>query len=134
MRFSTWHSALSTIAPELRIERTIVTDTTTATAPATGVFTRDQVEILAAGKLEPQWLHDSRAAAWEAFAEAPMPSRAQEDWRYSWQRFGKVVDFDAYAFPVDRAPAASADALPAGLRAVIDEGGETSARLAQVDA
>ena len=112
-----------------------MTDTTTAAPPApVGVFTRDQVEILAAGKLEPQWLHDRRAAAWSAFADAPMPSRAQEDWRYSWQRFGKVVDFDAYAFPVDRAPAASADALPAGLRAVIEESGETSARLAQVDA
>ncbi|MFL5383167.1 MAG: Fe-S cluster assembly protein SufD [Longimicrobiaceae bacterium] len=111
-----------------------MTDTTTATAPATGVFTRDQVEILAAGKLEPQWLHDWRMAAWQAFADAPMPSRAEEDWRYSWQRFGKVVDFDAFAFPVDRAPVASADALPPGLRAVIEESGETSARLAQVDA
>jgi Fe-S cluster assembly protein SufD len=111
-----------------------VTDITTAAPQASvGVFTRDQVEILAAGKLEPQWLHDRRAAAWEAFADAPMPSRAEEDWRYSWQRFGKVVDFDAYAFPVDRAPAASIDALPPGLRAVIEESGETSARLAQVD-
>jgi Fe-S cluster assembly protein SufD len=111
-----------------------VTDISTAAPPApVGVFTRDQVEILVAGKLEPQWLHDRRAAAWQAFAEAPMPSRALEDWRYSWQRFGKVVDFDAYAFPVDRAPAASAEALPAGLRAVIEESGETSARLAQVD-
>jgi Fe-S cluster assembly protein SufD len=111
-----------------------VTDTTTAAAPVTGVFTRDQVEILAAGKLEPQWLHDGRVAAWQAFADAPMPSRAEEDWRYSWQRFGKAVDFDAFAFPVDRAPVSSADALPPGLRAVIEESGETSARLAQVDA
>ncbi|HVG46092.1 MAG TPA: Fe-S cluster assembly protein SufD [Longimicrobium sp.] len=111
-----------------------MTDTTTAAPPAPGVFTRDQVAILAAGKLEPQWLHDRRVAAWQAFAEAPMPSRGQEDWRYSWQRFGKVVDLDAYAFPVDRAPAVSVEALPAGLRAVIEESGETSARLAQVDA
>lgn len=111
-----------------------MTDTTTAPATATGVFTRDQVEILAAGKLEPQWLHDWRVAAWRAFAEAPMPSRAEEDWRYSWQRFGKTVDFDAFAFPVDRAPVATVDALPSGLRAVIEESGETSARLAQVDA
>ena len=111
-----------------------MTDTTTATPPATGVFTRDQVEILAAGKLEPQWLHDWRVAAWQAFADAPMPSRAEEDWRYSWQRFGKAVDFDAFAFPVDRAPVAAADALPPGLRAVIEESGETSATLAQVDA
>jgi Fe-S cluster assembly protein SufD len=111
-----------------------VTDTTTAAPPVpVGVFTRDQVAILAAGRLEPQWLHDQRAAAWQAFADAPMPSRAEEDWRYSWQRFGKVVDFDAYAFPVDRGPAASVEALPPGLRAVIEESGETSARLAQVD-
>ena len=111
-----------------------MTDTTTATAPApVGVFTRDQVEILSTRKLEPDWLRDGRLAAYGEFAATPMPTRDAEDWRYSWQRFGKVVDFDAYAFPEERAPAAVIDALPAGLRAVIEESGETSARVAQVD-
>jgi len=109
-----------------------VTDTTTAPAPV-GVFTRDQVEILSTRKLEPEWLHALRLEAHDAFAAAPMPSRGEEDWRYSWQRFGKAVDFDAYAFPEERAPAALIDALPAGLRAVIEESGETAARIAQVD-
>ncbi|HEX8829681.1 MAG TPA: hypothetical protein VF705_00855, partial [Longimicrobium sp.] len=109
-----------------------MSDTITA-APETGIFTRDQVEILSTRKLEPEWLREQRLAAHGAFAAAPMPSRAEEDWRYSWQRFGKAVDFDAYAFPEERAPAALIDALPAGLRAIIEESGETSARLAQVD-
>jgi Fe-S cluster assembly protein SufD len=109
-----------------------VTDTATAPAPV-GVFTRDQVEILSTRKLEPEWLRELRLAAHDEFAGSPMPARSEEDWRYSWQRFGKVVDFDAYAFPEERAPAAGVDALPAGLRAVIEESGETSARIAQVD-
>ena len=110
-----------------------MTDTTTAAAAPVGVFTRDQVAILAARKGEPEWLGEARTAGYDAFAVAPLPSRAEEDWRYSWQKFGKLVDFDAYAFPEERAPVTSADALPAGLRAVVDESGETSARLAQVD-
>src|SRR3954471_6216131 len=115
-------------------ERNTVTDISTAPAQApVGVFSRDQVEMLAARKLEPAWLHAARLAAHEAFSSTPMPSRAEEDWRYSWQRFGKTIDFDAYAFPEERKPVTAADQLPAGLRAVIEEGGETAASLAQVD-
>lgn len=113
-----------------------MTDTTTATAPApVGVFTRDQAQILAARKLEPDWLADARLAAYDAFAAAPMPSRAQEDWRYSWQKLGKAVDFEAYAFPEERGPVATREQLPAALNALLGEdAGDGIARLAQVDA
>ncbi|MBV9110712.1 MAG: hypothetical protein JO306_14975, partial [Gemmatimonadetes bacterium] len=113
-----------------------MTDTTTATAAApVGVFTRDQVEILAAGKGEPEWLHDARVAAYHAFAAEPMPGRADEGWRYSWQKLGKVLDFDAYAFPVERGPVSGREQLPAPLAALIGEDAEEGiARLAQVDA
>lgn len=30
---------------------------------------------------EPQWLRESRLAAWELYEEIPMPSKADEDWR-----------------------------------------------------
>ncbi|HEX8244399.1 MAG TPA: Fe-S cluster assembly protein SufD [Longimicrobium sp.] len=113
-----------------------MTDTTTATAPApVGVFTRDQAQILAARKVEPDWLSEARLAAYDAFAAAPMPSRGEEDWRYSWQRLGKVVDFEAYAFPEERGPVATREQLPAALAALLGEdAGDGVARLAQVDA
>jgi Fe-S cluster assembly protein SufD len=111
-----------------------VSDTTTAAAPATGVFTRDQVEILATRKVEADWLREARLAAHDAFAAAPMPARSDEDWRYSWQKLGKALRFDAYSFAEERAPVDSGDALPAGLAALIRDAGEASARLAQVDA
>jgi Fe-S cluster assembly protein SufD len=114
-----------------------VSDTVTATAPAApvGVFTPEQVEILTARKVEPQWLRDARVAGYAAFAAAPMPGRSAEDWRYSWQRFGKAVDFDAYAFPEERGPVATREQLPAGLAALVGEDrGDGVARLAQVDA
>ncbi|HEX6746049.1 MAG TPA: Fe-S cluster assembly protein SufD [Longimicrobium sp.] len=111
-----------------------MTDTTTATAPV-GVFTRDQVHILGARKLEPDWLLEARLAGYDAFAAAPMPSRAEEDWRYSWQKLGKVLDFEAYAFPEERGPVSAREQLPAALQALMGEDRvEGEARLAQVDA
>jgi Fe-S cluster assembly protein SufD len=97
-----------------------------------GAFTRDQVEILATRKDEPSWLRDERLAAYGAFAAAPMPTTASEDWRYT--DIGRVVALDALAFAEERAPAAGADALPAGLRALLADAGEAVARLVQVDA
>ncbi|HEX8905716.1 MAG TPA: SufD family Fe-S cluster assembly protein, partial [Longimicrobiaceae bacterium] len=113
-----------------------MTDTTTAPAQVpTGVFTRDQAQILAARKVEPDWLAEARLAAHDAFAAAPMPSRGEEDWRYSWQKLGKVVDFEAYAFPEERGPVATREQLPAALTALLGEdAAEGEARLAQVDA
>lgn len=105
---------------------------TTVAAPGAGAFTRDQVEILATRKDEPGWLREARLHAHGAFASTPMPTTAAEDWRYT--DIGRVVNLDAVPFAEERAPAAGIDALPAGLRALLDEAGEAVARLVQVDA
>ncbi|HET6231168.1 MAG TPA: SufD family Fe-S cluster assembly protein, partial [Longimicrobiaceae bacterium] len=106
----------------------------TATAPAekVGAFTRDQVEILAARKGEPEWLREARLAAYGTFAATPTPSIRAEDWRYT--DIGRLLKLDALALADERTPVASAEALPAGLREIIGESGQTSARLSQVDA
>lgn len=105
---------------------------TTVAAEGAGAFTRDQVEILAARKDEPAWLRDARLAAHGVFAATPMPTTAAEEWRYT--DIGRVVTLDDAAFAEERSPAAGVDALPAGLRALLDEAGEAVARLVQVDA
>lgn len=104
-------------------------DTTTTTPPQAGIFTRDQAEILATRKGEPAWLHQARLAAGEAFAALPMPSIREEDWRYT--DISRVLKLEGLAFAEESAPAASVDALPAGLRALIEEAGEASARIVQ---
>jgi Fe-S cluster assembly protein SufD len=104
----------------------------TATTPAdVGVFTRDQVEILTARKLEADWLRDARMRAQAVFADTPMPTTRLEDWRYT--DIKKFFKLDAFSFADERGPSEAA-ALPAGLRAQMDEAGEASARLVQVDA
>jgi Fe-S cluster assembly protein SufD len=109
-------------------------DSTATAGPvaAMGALTRDQVEILAARKGEPEWLRAGRLKAYDAFAAAPMPTTRDEDWRYT--DIGRMLKLDAFAFADEAAPVAGAEGLPAGLRAVVDESGETSARVAQVDA
>jgi Fe-S cluster assembly protein SufD len=109
-----------------------VSDTSTAINPAdVGVFTRDQVEMLTARKLEADWLREQRMRAHGVFADTPMPTTRLEDWRYT--DIKKVLKLDAFSFAEERGPADAA-ALPAGLRARMDEAGESSARLVQVDA
>ena len=110
-----------------------MSDTSTAITPAdVGLFSRDQVEILTARKLEADWLRDGRMHAHAVFAATPMPTTRLEDWRYT--DIKKVLKLDAFAFAEERGPVADAAGLPAGLRARMDEAGESSARLAQVDA
>jgi Fe-S cluster assembly protein SufD len=111
-----------------------VADTTTPAAPAAevGIFTHDQAEILATRKGEPEWLRASRLAACEAFAAAPLPSIREEDWRYT--DISRFLKLDALGFAEESAPVASVDALPAGLRALVEDAGEASARLTQVGA
>jgi Fe-S cluster assembly protein SufD len=112
-----------------------VSDTSTIAAPApTGVFTRDQVEILSTRKVEETWLRDARLAAHGAFAAAPMPGRAEEDWRYTFSRLGQTLKgFEGLSFADERSPVAGVSGLPAPMAARIAEGGEAVGRLAQVD-
>ncbi len=52
--------------------------TTTAQAP---VYTQADVEALSAANNEPQWLRESRLAAWDLYVDIPMPTTQDEDWR-----------------------------------------------------
>jgi Fe-S cluster assembly protein SufD len=109
-----------------------VTDTTTAAAPEVGVFTRDQAEMLSARKGETEWLREQRLAAQGVFAATPMPTTRLEDWRYTDVK--RWVRLDAYAFAEERPPVSGALELPPGLAAMMEEAGDASARMAQVDA
>jgi Fe-S cluster assembly protein SufD len=102
------------------------------TEAGTGAFTREQVEALAARRDEPGWLREQRLAAQAVHAATPLPATRLEDWRYTDIR--RWVSLDAYRLADERAPVGAADELPAGLRVLLDEAGESSARLAQVDA
>ena len=106
--------------------------TATAAPQATGSFTRDQVTILSARKGEPEWLQAARLAAFQAYADAPLPTTRDEDWRYT--DIARLLKLDALGFADEAAPVTAVDGLPAGLRAVAEESGDTLARLAQVDA
>ncbi|MDA8295131.1 MAG: SufD family Fe-S cluster assembly protein [Actinomycetota bacterium] len=66
----------------------------------------------------PSWLADRRRLAVEAFARAPLPTSAQEDWRY-----GRIDE-------VDLAEYAPLDAAPRGARRVdLDEARDLSRQL-----
>ncbi|MBC8100355.1 MAG: Fe-S cluster assembly protein SufD [Armatimonadetes bacterium] len=51
---------------------------TTVTAPA---YTIADVDALSARHAEPTWLRECRQAAWEIYADLPMPTTKDEDWR-----------------------------------------------------
>lgn len=106
-------------------------DTSTITPADVGLFTRDQVEMLTARKGEADWLRDARMRAHAVFADTPMPTTRLEDWRYT--DLKKFFKLDAFSFAEERGPSDAAG-LPAGLRALMDEAGEASARMVQVDA
>jgi Fe-S cluster assembly protein SufD len=106
-----------------------VTNTSIA-AEALGVFTRDQVEILSARKVEADWLRSARQQAHGVFAQTPMPTTEAEEWRYT--DIGRMLSLGAFSFADEAAPAASVDALPAGIRELVNAA--RGARAVQVDA
>ena len=103
---------------------------TSVAAEAPGVFTRDQVEILSARKVEADWLRSARQQAHGVFAETPMPTTEAEEWRYT--DIGRMLSLGAFSFADEAAPAGSVDALPAGIRELVNAA--TGARAVQVDA
>jgi Fe-S cluster assembly protein SufD len=109
-----------------------VSDTTAVAVVETGPFTADQVEILSAQRVEPEWLRERRRKAYEEWSTTPMPTRREEEWRYT--DIAKVLQLDALQISEERRPVAGVADLPDGLRALIEEAGESSARLVQVDA
>jgi Fe-S cluster assembly protein SufD len=65
--------------------------------PETPAYTQADVEQLSAAQNEPQWLRESRLAAWELYEEIAMPSIQQEEWRRTdyrhvrWNEAGALV-------------------------------------------
>ncbi len=66
-------------------------------APA---LTKADVEALSAAKNEPQWLLESRLAAWELYEDTPMPLLTLEEWRRTdyttirWEQAGPLTVAD----------------------------------------
>ena len=64
------------------------------TAP---VLTQADVKSLSAAKQEPEWLLESRLAAWQLYEAMPMPSLQAEEWRRTdyttikWQQAGELI-------------------------------------------
>lgn len=60
-------------------------------------FTRADIEAVSQANQEPQWLLESRLAAWELYQDMPMPSTSDEEWRRTdyrhvrWSEAGKLV-------------------------------------------
>ena len=104
----------------------------TAVVESAGPFTRDQVEILSTQRDEPEWLRERRRRGHDEWSNTPMPTGREEEWRYT--DIGKILKLESLQLAEERRPVAEVGGLPEGLQALIDEAGESSARLVQVDA
>ena len=111
--------------------RGAVTDHT-AVAEETGIFTADQVEILSAQRTEPEWLRRGRMEAHRVFVETPMPDTRPEEWRYTAIR--DFLDLEAVALAGEHRSVDRLDALPEGLRDLVEEAGTSAGRLVQLGA
>lgn len=105
-------------------------DTITVADDELGVFTADQVEILAAQKGEPEWLLAQRKTAHDIFASTPMPDTRPEEWRYTPIR--QFLDLATLQGATEVAPVASLADLPGGLSSLIEANGTDAARIVQV--
>jgi Fe-S cluster assembly protein SufD len=76
----------------------------------------------------PDWLRARRAAAFERFAGADVPTEAEEVWRYS-----RISDLDLDAFAPVTAPPAPTAELPAAVRPLLDAIGERAGLVVTVD-
>jgi Fe-S cluster assembly protein SufD len=89
-------------------------------AAETPLYTRADVENLSARLDEPQWLRESRLAAWEVYEHLPMPGRSMEEWRRTdyraldWQSAGGLLDN----------PPADASMIPAASREPLADGAQ----------
>ena len=101
-----------------------------AVAEDLGVFTADQVEILSAQRVEPEWLRTQRKDAYRSFADTPMPDNRPEEWRYTPIR--DLLDLGALTMGEESAPIPTVEALPASLARYIGTAGATGARIVQI--
>jgi len=97
-------------------------------APAAPGFTRADVTALSAKNQEPQWLTESRLAAWELYEDMPMPALTDEDWRRTdyrsirWEEAGQIISPNGAV--LDTVPAQNREPLigdeQSGLLAFVD--------------
>ncbi|MBL8154236.1 MAG: Fe-S cluster assembly protein SufD [Anaerolineae bacterium] len=105
-----------------------VTHRRRSSAPTAPRYTRTDVEALSARQNEPQWLRESRLAAWELYENLPMPSQANEDWRRTDYRHIRWEEADRLIVPngarFDTVPAVNREPLigdrQGGLMAFVD--------------
>ena len=67
-------------------------------------YTQADVEALSAAHDEPQWLRESRLAAWELYEEMPMPTLQDEDWRRTDYRHIRWNEADQFITPNGATP------------------------------
>jgi Fe-S cluster assembly protein SufD len=99
---------------------------------STGIFTRDEVELLSTRKVEPDWARDKRLSAYASFAETPMPDTRPEEWRYT--PIAEMLKIEGLELADEVRPAGGVADLPAGLQTLIRDAGSSAAQLMQVDA
>ncbi|MEX2572368.1 MAG: Fe-S cluster assembly protein SufD [Gemmatimonadota bacterium] len=100
------------------------------TAEELGVFTAEQVEILSAQRVEPDWLRAQRQEAHRTFASMPMPDTRPEEWRYT--AIAELLDLGALKLGDERPPVTSDADLPAQLGEMIRQVGDSAGRIVQV--
>jgi len=112
------------------------TETARPSAPASevSVFTRELVLGLSQALDEPAWMTQKRQVAWSLFAELPLPTTQDEDWRRTDLRPIKWANL--HLPDASRAPLTCAvrlAELPEALRAALDAGQPAAGRLAIVN-
>jgi Fe-S cluster assembly protein SufD len=94
-------------------------------------FSREAVEQLSRERNEPDWLRQSRLAAWEAYQATPMPQRTDEEWRRTDIRDLPIDDVRPFAAQSSRV--ASRDELPEAVQAAMAAAGELAGVVVQHD-
>jgi Fe-S cluster assembly protein SufD len=77
----------------------------TMTASTISGITQESFEEFLSGREEPNWLTDARRAAWQAFQDLPLPSRADEEWMRTDIRLFRLDKFGLpHSFPTPHSP------------------------------
>lgn len=99
---------------------------------ATRGFSRRAAEELSWKRHEPDWVHDKRMEAWEAFEAFPMPTRQDEEWRRTDIRRLPINDVAAYTWQEGRVT--SVDELPAEVASRVGAAEQRAGLNVQLDA
>ncbi len=88
-------------------------------------FSQESFEAFLASREEPDWLTDGRRAAWQAFQDLPLPSRADEEWMRTDIRLFRLDKF-ALSLELLKGSASDAQLPPALLAHGVELGGRTA--------